>query len=202
MGIYNIKPGFQRVLRIIELPLVRWGINPDVLTIAALVFSVLGGFALFTSRWTAFTLLGVPFFALLRICLNALDGMVAKDLGLARPWGEVLNELFDRLADVTFFVGLSLIPDTNIALVVSAIVLMLLSSYIGILSKAAGASRQFGGVMGKADRMLLLSVASILVLVFPNLHMFNWFLVVVIIGLVVTILQRLQKTYIVLKHNR
>ena len=31
---------------------------------------------------------------------HALDGLVARTLGLARPWGEVLNELSDRVADV------------------------------------------------------------------------------------------------------
>lgn len=44
----------------------------------------------------------------LRLALNALDGLVARDLGPARPWGEVLNEVSDRLADLALFVGAAL----------------------------------------------------------------------------------------------
>jgi len=128
--------------------------------------------------------------------------MVAKDLGVARPWGEVLNELCDRLADIAFFVGLALVPGVNIPLAISVLVLMVITSYVGILSKAAGASREFGGIMGKADRMILLAVASILALILPNLPVFNSFLVLVLAGLAATLIQRLRRTYVALKSHR
>jgi phosphatidylglycerophosphate synthase len=202
MGIYSNKPKFQDALRVVERPLVRWRVHPDVLTLSALGLSFLGGFALFASRWTPWTLLAVSFIALLRICLNALDGMVAKDLGVARPWGEVLNELSDRLSDVAFFVGLALVQGINMPLALSVLVLMLITSYVGILSKAAGAAREFGGIMGKADRMILLAVASILALILPNLPVFNGFLTLVLVGLAATLIQRLRRTYVALKPGR
>ncbi len=202
MGIYGIKPRFQQTLRIVEQPLVRWRVHPDVLTLSALGLSFLGGFSLFASRWTPWALIAIPFLSLLRISLNALDGMVAKDLGVARPWGEVLNELCDRLSDVAFFVGLASVPGVSMPLAVSVLLIMLISSYVGILSKATGAPRQFGGLMGKADRMLLLAVASIIALILPNLPVFNGFLVLVLVGLVATILQRLRRTYVALKPGR
>ena len=202
MGIYSIKPKFQQALKSVERPLVRWRVHPDVLTFSALGLSCLGGFALFASHWTIWSLLAVPFIALLRISLNALDGMVAKDLGVARPWGEVLNELCDRLADVAFFVGLALVPGVNISLAISVLVLMVITSYVGILSKAAGGPRQFGGIMGKADRMILLAVAAVLALILPHLPVFNAFLALVLAGLAVTMIQRLWRTYVALKPTR
>ena len=202
MGIYSIKPRFQQALRVVERPLVRWRVHPDVLTFSAVGLSFLGGFALFASRWTPWVLLAVPFVALLRIVLNALDGMVATDLGVARPWGEVLNELCDRLADVALFGGLALVPGVNAPLAVTVLVAMLLSSYVGILSRAAGGPRQYGGVMGKADRMLLLALASVLALVLPHQPVFNGFLFLVQAGLLITIFQRLRKTYVALKSSR
>ena len=202
MGIYGIKPRFQQALQVVERPLVRWGVHPDVLTLSALGLSFVGGFALFASRWTPWALLAVPFVALLRIALNALDGMVAKDLGVARPWGEVLNELCDRLADVTLFGGLALVSGVNTPLAVTVLVTMLLSSYVGILSKAVGGLRQYGGVMGKADRMVLLALASALALALPQQSVFNGFLVLVLAGLLVTIFQRLRKTDAALKSSR
>ncbi len=202
MGIYGIKPRFQRALKSVEQPLVRWRVPPDVLTLSALGFAFLGGFALYASRWSAWSLLAVPFLALIRISLNALDGMVAKDLGVARPWGEVLNELCDRLADLAFFGGVALMASVKVPLATAVIVLMLMTSYVGILGKAAGGSREFGGVMGKADRMLLLGIASIVALILPDLPVFNVFLALVFVGLVATGIQRLRRTYVVLKSHR
>ncbi len=75
MGIYGIKPKFQNVLRTVECPLVRWRVHPDVLTLSALGISFLGGFALFASRWTVWTLLAIPFVVFIRISLNAPHGL-------------------------------------------------------------------------------------------------------------------------------
>lgn len=199
MGIYAFKPGFQRVLRVVERPLVKWRVHPDIITFSALVLSGVGGLAIFASRWSQWALLVVPFAAMFRICLNALDGMVAKDLGVARPWGEVLNELCDRLSDAAFLVALVFVPGIIIPLAVSVLALTLITSYVGVLSKAVGVTRQFGGVMGKADRMILLSLASILGLVLPLAPVLNWFLAVTLAGLIITMAQRLRRTYVGLK---
>ena len=200
MGIYAIKPRFQQALRVVERPLVRWRVHPDVLTISAVVLSLLGGFALFATRWTPWVLLAIPFVALLRLALNALDGMVAKDLGVARPWGEVLNELCDRLSDVALFGGLLLAPGTHVGLGIAVIILMLLSSYLGVVAKAAGGQRQYIGVMAKADRMIGLAVASVVALVWwPVL---NYFLMITLAGVAITIVQRWRAAYVDLQSVR
>ena len=82
------------------------------------------------------------------------------------------------------------------------LVLMLLSSYLGTAAKAAGGTREYGGVMGKADRMIYLSVAALLAYVVPALPVFRVFLVVVGAGLVVTIVQRLGKVHRALQPPR
>ena len=155
-GLYTLKPAFQRLLGRTADGLANQGVHPDVLTGAAVGVAVLGGLALGTGGlWL------VPLLACVRLTLNALDGMVAVRLGLARPWGKVLNELADRLADLAFFGPLLLLPALNTPLVVAALVSMLLVSYLGVLAEAAGAGRQYGGLMGKADRMLWLGVACV-----------------------------------------
>ncbi|MBI4337921.1 MAG: CDP-alcohol phosphatidyltransferase family protein [Chloroflexi bacterium] len=199
MGIYGVKPQFQRALRAVERPLVRRHVHPDVLTFSALGLSLVGGLALYGSRWTPWALLAVPAVALLRIALNALDGMVARDLGVARPWGEVLNEVCDRLSDVAFFGGLAQAPEVSTPLAVAVLVFMLLNSFLGVVSKAAGGPRQYGGVMGKADRMLLLALASVVALALPGRPVFNGLLAFVLVGLLVTLCQRMRKTYVVLQ---
>lgn len=195
MGIYRIKPRFQQSLQGVEAYLVARRVHPDYLTLAALALSVIGGLALIASRWSHWLVLLIVPVALGRTALNALDGLVARDTGLARPWGEVLNEFCDRLADVSLLAGVALSPGGNQPLGAVTIVVMLLSSYVAILSKAAGGCRQYGGIMGKADRMIYLSVSVVVAFLIPALPIFTYFLGIVLAGLIVTLVQRLQATY-------
>jgi CDP-diacylglycerol--glycerol-3-phosphate 3-phosphatidyltransferase len=195
MGLYAAKPAFQRGLQGIERTLVRRRVHPDVLTAGAVVVSALGGLSLWAANWAPWLLLLVPTAAIVRIALNALDGLVARDTGLARPWGEVLNEMCDRLSDVALFVGAALAPGSDARLGVAVLVAMLLSSYLGTAAKAAGGRRQYGGVMAKADRMLVLSGAALLAFFLPGVPVLTVALGVVLAGLVVTLVQRARSTY-------
>jgi phosphatidylglycerophosphate synthase len=195
VGIYKIKPWFQRLLGGVERDLVKRRVHPDYLTLGALALSVLGGLLLYGANWLSILeLLLVPV-AIGRTALNALDGLVARDTGLARPWGEVLNEFCDRLADVALFTGVSFAPGSNPSLGAVVLVVMLLSSYLGTVAKAAGGRRQYIGVMGKADRMIYLSIASVLAYMLPALPIYGLYLAIVLAGLLYTIVQRLQAIY-------
>jgi archaetidylinositol phosphate synthase len=137
----------------------------------------------------------IPAIAFVRTALNALDGMVATDTGVARSWGEVLNEFSDRLADVFLFAGLALSGLVSAPLAWVATIAVVLSEDIGVLSKAAGGARQYGGIMGKADRMVVMSLAALLAYITGA----NWplimMLAVVAIGCVATTIQRGRQTY-------
>ncbi len=198
-GLYTVKPRFQHSLRAITAALVRRGVHPDVLTGSALMTAGIGGLALAYSGSALWLLLLLPPLALARTALNALDGLVARAGGRARPWGEVLNELSDRLADVALFTGVALAPGSDLRLGGIVVVLMLLSSYLGTTARAAGGRRQYGGIMGKADRMLYLSVAAVSAFLLPGRAVFSGFLVLVGVGLIITLAQRLGATYADLK---
>ncbi len=194
-GIYVIKPAFQRSLGGIERWLVARRVHPDWLTGAALVLSVGGGVCLYLAPQHLWLLALVPVVAVVRTALNALDGLVAKSTGLARPWGEVLNELSDRFADVALLGGLALAAPSSLLLGAGAITMMLLSSYLAILSKAAGGRRQYMGPMGKADRMIVVILGSILGFFLPLDWVYNGMLWVVLVGCLVTLIRRTQATY-------
>lgn len=194
-GIYVIKPAFQRSLGGIERWLVDRRVHPDWLTGAALVLSVGGGICLYVAPERLWLLALVPVVAVVRTALNALDGLVAKSTGLARPWGEVLNELSDRFADVALLGGITLAAPSSLLLGAGAITMMLLSSYLAILSKAAGGRRQYMGPMGKADRMVLLIIGSILGFFLPLAWVYNGMLWIVLVGCLITLIRRTQATY-------
>jgi phosphatidylglycerophosphate synthase len=195
MGIYAIKPGFQRSLRPVEDALVEHNIHPDAITLSALALSAAGGAAFALGGRQPLLLLAAPAVAIGRTALNALDGLVAKRTGKARAWGEVLNEFSDRLADVALLGGLGLSGLVDGRLAAATLVAVLLGSYLGILSKAAGGPRQYGGVMGKADRMVLLAVAAPVAAFWDAHIVFTAFFVTVLAGAVVTIAQRGVKTH-------
>lgn len=193
MGIYAIKPKFQQFL----CPATRWfvihRVHPTWINAGGLALSAGAGLALYVSYWSIWLLAAVPPLVLVRIALNALDGLVSRKLGLASRFGEVLNEFFDRLSDVFVFLGLALNPASNIYFGTIVTIAILLSSYLGTVSKAAGGSRQYGGFMGKADRMIYLGLMSLFVLISSNQYSWNYFLVFVLAGTFLTIFQRFAR---------
>jgi phosphatidylglycerophosphate synthase len=201
-GIYEIKPAFQRSLHGVEAWLVARRVHPDTLTYWALALSAGGAGCLWLAAERPWVLLLVPVVAVVRTALNALDGMVAVRRGLARPWGEVLNELCDRLADLLIFGSLALVEGVNHLLGALTVVAVLLTSYLGILSKAAGGPRQHGGPMGKPDRMMLLAVAAPFGLFLPLVAVYNWYLGIVLVGTLVTLALRIRVTYRDLQPHR
>lgn len=191
-GLYAIKPAFQSSLDGLATRLVRWRVNPDHLTLAAVACSVAGGAVLVASTQAPALLWGMPALVAARLMLNALDGMVAVRRGVARPWGKVLNEACDRLADLAFLGPLLWLPGVSTRLMAAALCAALLVSYLGILSEAAGGPRLYGGVMGKADRMVWLSAASVLAAATGSMTPLAVLPVALLIGCGVTLAQRGQ----------
>lgn len=188
MGIYGIKPAFQRRLAGVRDILVGRGVGADAVTWGAFVVSLLGGGVLLLSRRHAILLLAIPVLAVLRLAMNALDGMVASATKSARPVGELLNEVLDRLSDSAWYLGL--VAYAGWTRVLAAIALMMLSSYIGVVSKAAGGKRIYTGIFGKADRMIYLSLAAVICYFTKPVAMLR-FVEITAAGVAITSIQRL-----------
>lgn len=160
MALYDVKPRFRALLQGM-VPLLR-RVHPDAITLAGLACSFAAAVLFQAAGRERWLFLVIPILLLLRITLNALDGMVAQATGKARPFGEVLNEVTDRLSDAAILLGIALSSLSSLAWGAPAAVLVLLVSYVGILGKAVGAGRQYGGILGKADRMLYLGMVCLL----------------------------------------
>lgn len=193
-GLYRTKPAAQRLVS----PLVDWcverGVSADAVTLAAIPVAALGGACLALSDELPALLLAVPVLAAVRLVLNLIDGQVARRTGSTHAWGEVLNELGDRVADVLFIGGLAFVSAVEPLLALGAVIAALLASYAGVVARATGAPRQYGGVMSKPGRMIVLAVAAPLAFITAE----GWPLVagawVVLLGSLVTLGQRLRST--------
>ena len=159
MGFYTTKPAFRAALR----PIARRAaiIPPDGWTWVAVGVCVVAGWLLALSRTFPAGLLVVPSLLFLRLLLNVLDGVIAEETHKASARGEALSEFADRLADVAVLVGFAASGWGWLPAAVASIIIVLLVSYIGILGKAVGAGRQYGGLMGKPDRMVVIMVACL-----------------------------------------
>ena len=190
MGIYSVKPKFQRTLEPAQNWFIRYHIGPTTINMGGLVVAMLLGGALYLSSLQPLLLLSVPILAFVRTALNALDGLVSRKAGVASGYGEVLNEFSDRISDVVIFTGLAFSAVANTVLGLGVVVAILLNSYLSIASKAGGGSRQYGGVMGKADRMFYLSIAAGVIFFTGKVEWWDEFLWLVFVGMIITMIQR------------
>jgi len=192
MGIYGTKSKWQRALAPVVTFCVRHRVHPDVFTFGALILSLVAALALFRAASSRAWLWLVPPCVLARLGANLLDGLVARELGLADAWGEVKNEFGDRVADSAILLGLGLSGYADARLAALALALVLCVSYLGILGKAVGGPRVYSGVFGKGDRMLTLSAFTLYALLSEDLRSFDWFLVFAALAALITIVQRLE----------
>ncbi len=160
--IYDLKPKFQALLRPICVGLVRAGITANAVTGAALVLSVAHGawLALMpTSRWP---LLLLPVTLFVRMALNAIDGMMAREHGQASATGAVLNELSDVVADAALYLPFALIPGVDGQLVVLVVIAGIIAEMTGALGPMLGGIRQYNGPLGKSDRAFAFGLLAVL----------------------------------------
>ena len=139
---------------------VRLDIHPDAISYASVAVAALAGACfLFAARWPVM-LLVAPLLCYARLWLNMLDGMVALAAGKASRRGEILNDLPDRVSDVLIFAGVAHSGLCNPFTAYWAAIFALLTAYVGTLGQAVGARRQFGGVMSKPWRMVVLHIGA------------------------------------------
>src|SRR5215471_14034364 len=161
LSIYGLKPKFQALLR----PFVNWlagvGVAANQVTILALVLSVGTGAAI---AWThgGRTLLLLPAVLFVRMALNAIDGMLAREHNQKSALGAVLNELGDVLSDSALYLPLAVVPGFDSRLVVLITLLAAISEMTGVIGVRIGASRGYDGPMGKSDRAFAFGALGLL----------------------------------------
>lgn len=196
MGIYSTKSNWQKALRPVVAFCVRNRIHPDVFTYGALGLSLLAALAFLRAGSSTLWLWLAPPCLLLRLLFNLMDGLVAREIGLADAWGEVKNEFGDRLADSAIFLGLAFGGYADSRWAALALALILCVSYLGILGKALGGARVYGGLFGKGDRMISLALFTLYPLFSHNLASYNWYLALASLAAAITVVQRLRIIYV------
>lgn len=166
-SIYDFKSRFQALLRPVVGCLARGGVRPNHVTVAALVLSGVAGLAPLAAVHRPVWLLALPVWLFLRMALNAIDGMLAREHGMKTSLGAVLNEVGDVLADLAIYLPLAAFAPRASAALVGFGFGAVLTELAGILGQALGAARHYEGPMGKSDRAFLVGLLAVLAVAWP-----------------------------------
>lgn len=170
MSLYQLKSQFQNQLRPISDTLVKHHCTANQVTISAVVLSMGTAYVIATRAGEKPRLwLSLPISLFMRMALNAIDGMMAREHGQASTAGAVLNEAGDLIADTAFF--MSLLPHLNQTAIsdahnpvsyqqhiASLSLLSISTELLAIGSNISFQERANQGPLGKSDRALLLGL--------------------------------------------
>ena len=123
MTLYDIKPAFQQLLRPACNRLAQAGVTANQVTIAAMLLSIVSGIALVVLHESRWILLLVPVVLIVRMALNAIDGMLAREHRMQSALGGLLNELGDVISDIALYVPFGLIAGVSSVAVNAAVAL-------------------------------------------------------------------------------
>lgn len=161
-SVYDLKPKFQGLLRPITKRLAAAGISANQVTLSALVLSVLFGTILIIYPDQKWPLLMIPIVLFLRMALNAIDGMLAREHAMQSSLGAMLNELGDVVSDAVLYLPFCWVTGISPILVVLIVLLAIIGEMSGVVSVQIGASRRYDGPMGKSDRAFVFGFIALL----------------------------------------
>lgn len=213
MVLDNQRKNVDPILNSIAKRLIN--IDPNGLSWLSVIFAFLAGLFFYLSSPSQelmnFYLYGAVLFVFLNGLFDAVDGKVAKLAKKASKRGDFLDHALDRYADVFIVGGLALSPWCRYQSIgLLAIIGMLLTSYMGTQAQAVGYKRDYSGLLGRADRLVLLMIAPIIqhiLLYYSNfnlpleLFLLEWVLIYFAVMGNITALQRFYSTLKFFKKN-
>jgi CDP-diacylglycerol--glycerol-3-phosphate 3-phosphatidyltransferase len=195
ISVYKLKPKFQQLLTPVLLFLHKNNITANQITISSILLSMVIGVLFWNADLSKWFFLSLPIGLLLRMALNALDGMMARKFNQTSKLGEVLNEVGDIVSDVIVFFPLLKFQPENLYLIVIFIVLSVINEFAGLIGKIVGKERRYDGPMGKSDRALILGLYGLLIFFGVNITSISQYIFGIIIALlIISTYTRLKKS--------
>ena len=194
VSVYALKPHFQALLKPLVRLLAHHGITANHVTVLGTVLSFLAGAAVAGYPEARLPLLLLPMALFVRMALNAIDGMLAREHGMKSNLGAILNELGDVASDIALYLPLALVPGISELWIALMVILAIVSEMTGALALQIGAARRHDGPMGKSDRAFVIGLGSLLLgLEWLSAHGFNFILMLTVALLLATIVNRARR---------
>ena len=193
MSIYDLKPKFQNLLRPLVIKLEQRGVTANQVTLTACAISVVLGLILTALSGYYWIFILIPIWLFMRMALNAIDGMLAREFNQKSRLGGYLNEITDVVSDAALYLPFAFVHPFDALQIGLIIWLSALTEFCGVLGQVQGKTRRYDGPLGKSDRAFLFGVLGLVYVFVPTLPDFlYWLLWVVIILLIATCVKRVK----------
>ena len=170
------------------------GITPNQLSVLSLASAAMAAAFYILSASNQELLYAAALMVLFNAILDTVDGALARRIGKDNLKGDFLDHVIDRYADMFFLGGIIFAGYAPWPIGLLAVIGVFLTSYIGTQAQALQLGRYYGGMMGRADRLTLIFLATIGNAVYSNavagLPILGWVLAATMISSHVTALQR------------
>lgn len=157
---FDSKAFFETVFRPAANACARSGVTANQVTIAAIVPSFAGGLAVLIWPGSSWALMCVPGVLGVRLALDHVDGVLAREHAMASPLGHVLNEHLTVLGDAALYLPLAVVPGVTAWFVVLVVVLGITSEFTGVVAGQVGGDRRLDGPMGKKPRAVVFAAVA------------------------------------------
>jgi CDP-diacylglycerol--glycerol-3-phosphate 3-phosphatidyltransferase len=193
VSLYALKPRFQNLLRPLVEKLADAGFTANKVTVIAGIGSLAAGGIVAANAPARWPFLLLPVWLFLRMALNAIDGMLAREFGQKSRLGAYLNEISDVVSDAALYATFALLSPFGPFWTALVVFLAALSEFCGVLGPMIGVSRRYDGPMGKSDRALVFGGLGLWAgLGLPLPGWFVWIMVLVALLLALTCINRVR----------
>ncbi|MDD1720701.1 MAG: CDP-alcohol phosphatidyltransferase family protein [Euryarchaeota archaeon] len=194
MTLDTYRASTGRILYPLALTLNKRGISANQLSALSLLCAVIAGLAFYVQ------LLPLAVVAVgLNAFFDALDGCVARSSNCESSKGDLVDHVIDRYADIFIFGGIIFGGYVPWQIGLIALLGILMTSYLGTQAQAIGAGRDYRGLIGRADRLLLVFIVAILNAIYPApiiwFPLLGWMMLVLAVASNFTALQRFYLAY-------
>lgn len=160
MTLDRLRPLADRMVDPVVAGAVRLGLSPDAISVLGFGVAAAAGVVFVAAATTPALYVVGAGLVFLNGWLDLLDGALARELSVDSPAGDLLDHVLDRYADIVIVAGLAGgIGEYAIGL--AAITGVLMTSYLGTQAAAVGLDRVYGGLLGRADRLALVGIVSV-----------------------------------------
>jgi len=188
----------KKVFEPIALGMGRLGLTPNGLTLIGFGITVVGAILVGFQLWT---IGGIVVF--IGGAFDMFDGTLARATGKVSKLGAFMDSVFDRWGEAIVYLGIvaggELAGQTWVAILATAALgAAFMVSYTRAKSEGLGFSPGIGmaaiGVMPREIRLVVLSLGLIVAGATANLTILSAALVIIAIGAVITVIQRILQT--------
>jgi CDP-diacylglycerol---glycerol-3-phosphate 3-phosphatidyltransferase len=193
LTLYALKPHFQGLLRPLVAALPRMGITANAVTIVAALGSVVVALVTLSFARSGWVFLSIPVWMLIRMALNAIDGMLAREFSQKSVLGGYLNEMGDVVSDAALYVPFGLFAPIGWVGIALIIFMSVLTEFAGVLGVSTGGSRRYEGPMGKSDRAVVFGALGLWIgLSLPLPALLRWAVPLLLALLLITAINRIR----------